>query len=282
MEKNSKFLKILSILLIIILGISILFFGYTTLSIKNIEAIKKDNNTLNEELKIKNIEEEKLFIEYNEKKDKLENSTYEFSSLYGYNLKDKKENILLNTADRLKSENKNILKQIESAVLKYNDYFNGAYYNDESFINLVSDFSSLIDLKSTESLSTDLYRDINFNAFNEISKENGTINYLNSLNRNSKENNILYFSTAMYSIKLNKVLTGSIDIEKNLDSIYAEIINLTDLYSNLERYGLNTGYLTSYRLSELKEEISRLSKEYYMNLGVIEILEIGDNNEKIK
>lgn len=282
MQKNSKFLKVLSILLIIILVISILFYGYTKLNIKNIESMKRDNNTLRKELQVKELEEEKIAIEYNEKNDKLENSITEFSNLYGYSLDDNKKNIILNTIDRLKNENINIIKQIEAEILKYSDYFIGTYYEEDIFNNIVSDFSNLIDLKSTENLSIDLYKAINMDSFEELSKENSTISYLENLNVDSKKNNILFFSTAMYSTKLNKVLTKSIDLEKNLSSIYAEIINLVDLYSNLERYELNLGYLTSSRLLELKNEVSKLTKNYYMNLGVIETLEIGDNNERTK
>lgn len=285
MEKRSKFLYVLSIISIVLLVLSIIVFSYSALNVKNINNLKKDNNKLNDELKSNLKKEKDIEEKYISKSKELKTAEEDFANKYGYSYKDKEDFILKSNLDSLIATNKSLLDQIKIEISKYSDYYSGVYYKTEAFDNALNDFYKLSDLKSTESLSTDLYKNSNIANFIGNAKDTGTIGYLSTLNSDTRENNVLLFSTAIYSIKLNEALSDKKDIEGSLNEIYSEVINLYNLYSSLEQRGFNTGNLSSNRLLVFKNDISNLIRQYYENQGVIESLQNlkeGDNNEKTK
>lgn len=281
MKKKSTFINIISILSLIILIISFLIFLYSALNIKNISSIKKENKLLSDELKNKNIEETEVEQNYTKLKENLKDIEKEFSAKYGYDINQKEEEILNKNIDLLQNENISILKQIEIELSKYSDFYSGEYYTSDSFIDLLNDFTGLTSLKSTESMSTDLYNSISISNFIKDASSTGTIKYLSSLNKNTKENDILLFATAMYSENLYIANLNNKVTKEDIDEIYAEVVNLHDLYQSLENVYFNTGDLSSYRLLNLKNDLSTLVKKYHENTGIIEILaKAGENNEK--
>ena len=282
MNKNSGFLKAVSVLSIIFLILSLCFFAYTKLNEKNIISMKNENIKLKNDLENKSKEENDLKAKY-DIQSKNENEILDsFASKYGYDFKEGENSINSKVIESLNIENDNLLKQAKLEIIQYKDFYNGDFYNSDSYIESVNSFANLLSIKATESLSFDLYNDISLDNFIRDSKNSGTVKYLNSLNMNSKKNNILLFASALYSKELNDIVSDNNAGIKNIDDAYANVSNLYDLYFAMEKYGFNTGDLSSKRLLALKTDLFNINKKYYGNLGVIEILEKGDSSEKTK
>ncbi|WP_039856632.1 hypothetical protein [Peptoniphilus sp. oral taxon 386] len=283
MKKQSKILYAFTILSIILLIIISCFCGYSYLNVKNIHKIEEENTSLNNKLVELLKVEEQLKTESNSENLNLEKLSLDFSSKYGYDYTQKEENIIKLEIENLKAANVLIKKQLKDEIKKYSKYYSGDYYKNESLDAIISKLVNLNNMNGAEYLNTNLYTELKISNFIRNAKLSGTIKYLSSINNDNSEINLLLFTTALYSKDLNEIGNDLSDIDENLNKIYAQIISTEEIFSNLEKYGVNTGNLSSKNLSLLKNNCGDLIRQYYENKGVIEILtNIGDKNEKSK
>lgn len=280
MGKQSKFLRILLNIGIILLVCSIVFYIYNYLNYKNIKKMKENNIALQNELKLDTNKEQEIKNLYDKKNDSIRELQKEFIEKYGYDLTMSNSSVLENAIKYLEKENEDILNNAVGLINKYKAYYSGEYYNFETYNRAVNDFLSLTTIKSTESLSTNIYNDINITSFIEEAKNTGTIAYLKKSNADNKEVDTMLFLISIYSNNLNKIANDNSKIKEKFEILYPEVENLYNIYANLENYGLYTGSLSSRNLKELKNQIYELNRKYYENTGVINILRnSGEKNE---
>lgn len=273
MKENSKILVILNSIFIFLFIIVLGFFIYSQFNISNLEKYEIENNELNNKLieLSKKIEENKNELDLKEVE--LNNKSEEFKGKYGYNYLDKEEDIIKEEVNNLISNNKIIVNDIEALIKEYKDYYSGDYYTSKSLDSLITNFSNLNSLEHTNSLNVNLYDELNLKSFINSAKNSGTIKYLSSINKDSTYNDILYFSTILYSQEFFEVGNDLSNISDNFNKLLSNIESLYGIYKNLEDNGVNVGKLSSNNLSILKFKLNDYVKEYYMNKGIIEVLE---------
>ena len=281
MNERSKFLSILSKISIILLVFSIIFFVYNFVNFKNFKLLKEKNVSLKNELQEITKKEQEAKIIYEKKSDSVKDIQKEFMQKYGYDFTMSEKSVIDNAIKYIERENQDIMESTVSLVNKYKNYYDGDYYKSENYDRAVNDFLNLTTIQSTESLSTNLYNDVNITSFMEDAKKSGTIGYLKSINVNSKEVDTMLFLTAVYSNNLNNIASDSSSIKNKTNLLYPEVDTLYNVYTNLETYGLYTGSLNSQNLKEFRDKLYELNKKYNENTGLIEVLKnAGDNNEK--
>ncbi len=272
MEKKSNKLFIITRISIILFIISVCFFIYSTLNVKNIDSMKDEHKKLSSELESINNEIIKIKKEYDFEKNNLEDLELIFISKYGYDIKEKKDKEVEKSLDILKNENKSIETQIKTDIELFSDYYSGNYYNSEEFDRTANMFLDLTSMGSVEELDVDLYSQIELDKFINIAKSEGTIGYLTNLNKNSNKNNVILFSTAFYSDSLNRLKEKGELKEKEISELNENINILYEVFKLAEDSGLSTGELSSNRLLKLKNNINEFSKKYYENIGIIQVL----------
>lgn len=272
MEKKSNKLFIITRISIILFIISVCFFIYSTLNVKNIDSMKDEHKKLSSELESINNEIIKIKKEYDFEKNNLEDLELIFISKYGYDIKEKKDKEVEKSLDILKNENKSIETQIKTDIELFSDYYSGNYYNSEEFDRTANMFLDLTSMGSVEELDVDLYSQIELDKFINIAKSEGTIGYLANLNKNSNKNNVILFSIAFYSDSLNRLKEKGELKEKEISELNENINILYEVFKLAEDSGLSTGELSSNRLLKLKNNINEFSKKYYENIGIIQVL----------
>lgn len=272
MEKKSNKLFIITRISIILFIISVCFFIYSTLNVKNIDSMKDEHKKLSSELESINNEIIKIKKEYDFEKNNLEDLELMFISKYGYDIKEKKDKEVEKSLDILKNENKSIETQIKTDIELFSDYYSGNYYNSEEFDRTSNMFLDLTSMGSVEELDVDLYSQIELDKFINIAKSEGTIGYLANLNKNSNKNNVILFSIAFYSDSLNRLKEKGELKEKEISELNENINILYEVFKLAEDSGLSTGELSSNRLLKLKNNINEFSKKYYENIGIIQVL----------
>ena len=272
MEKKSNKLFIITRISIILFIISVCFFIYSTLNVKNIDSMKDEHKKLSSELESINNEIIKIKKEYDFEKNNLEDLELIFISKYGYDIKEKKDKEVEKSLDILKNENKSIETQIKTDIELFSDYYSGNYYNSEEFDRTSNMFLDLTSMGSVEELDVDLYSQIELDKFINIAKSEGTIGYLANLNKNSNKNNVILFSIAFYSDSLNRLKEKGELKEKEISELNENINILYEVFKLAEDSGLSTGELSSNRLLKLKNNINEFSKKYYENIGIIQVL----------
>lgn len=272
MEKKSNKLFIITRISIILFIISVCFFIYSTLNVKNIDSMKDEHKKLSSELESINNEIIKIKKEYDFEKNNLEDLELIFISKYGYDIKEKKDKEVEKSLDILKNENKSIETQIKTDIELFSDYYSGNYYNSEEFDRTANMFLDLTSMGSVEELDVDLYSQIELDKFINIAKSEGTIGYLTNLNKNSNKNNVILFSIAFYSDSLNRLKEKGELKEKEISELNENINILYEVFKLAEDSGLSTGELSSNRLLKLKNNINEFSKKYYENIGIIQVL----------
>ncbi|MGO1579793.1 MAG: hypothetical protein ACTHWZ_00095 [Peptoniphilaceae bacterium] len=279
MNIKSKTLSRIFLFSIIFLVLSLLFFAYSRISISAKKELENDNLKLKRELKFKEKEHNKFIKLEKEYENKLESLRLEFASKYGYDFNQDEKTLISNEIKNLEFKNSSILKQIKEKIIFYSAYYKGEYYEDDSLESLISKFTNLNSNSRVEIINSDLYSELDIDKFIEKAKKSGTIAYLNSINKENKENNLNLLTTTLYS----KDFYNISDTNLNLSKVQAEINALCNNYKYLEYSNFNTGNLTYSNLLNLKIETDYLINQYYKNQGVINILkEIGDNYEKFK
>lgn len=272
MEKKSNKLFIITRISIILFIISVCFFIYSTLNVKNIDSMKDEHKKLSSKLESINNEIIKIKKEYDFEKNNLEDLELMFISKYGYDIKEKKDKEVEKSLDILKNENKSIETQIKTDIELFSDYYSGNYYNSEEFDRTSNMFLDLTSMGSVEELDVDLYSQIELDKFINIAKSEGTIGYLANLNKNSNKNNVILFSIAFYSDSLNRLKEKGELKEKEISELNENINILYEVFKLAEDSGLSTGELSSNRLLKLKNNINEFSKKYYENIGIIQVL----------
>lgn len=280
MEEQSKITKIIFMISIVIVILSTGFFLYSYLNVKNIESLEKKNKKLKQELETEISNYKEARIDFESKSRDIKNLEFDFMAKYGYDFEEKENLIKNNIIKELKSENKEILQDMKNLIEDYSMFYFGNYYMTDLYTTTVNKFSELTQIIATESLSTNLYDELEIYRFIALasSENDSTIGYLSGINKNNKEIKTMLFMTALYSDSLNAIAEKRSTV-KDPSVIYSEILNLYDIYKQLESYGLYTGKLSSGLLGELKENFSELTKKYYENKGVLKLLE-GEINEK--
>ncbi|RVU55258.1 hypothetical protein [Anaerosphaera multitolerans] len=281
--KENNFLNIISKVTLGILIISILIFGFSFFSYSNMEDIEKDNKKLKNDLTQIVESEIEIKEKYNETMKAFEEIELEFTSKYGYDYTMGDEDVIESEIENLKSKNSSIKIQLKEEIKKYKDYYSGDYYLTETLDNSISKFVSLNSINDVDELNPDLYSYLELEKFMEEAIRSGTVKYLISLNKRDIKFDILAFTTAMYSDKLYEIGNDLSDIDQNLNKLYSQIVGLTEVYRNMETFGIKTGKLSYGNLLNLKKNSLTLIEEYFKNKGTIEFLEsLGEENEKSK
>ena len=68
-------------------------------------------------------------------------------------------------------------------------------------------------------------------------------------NKDSKELKVLLFYASIYSSNINSFLNGE---KSSLSDVYADLNNLLNIYTEIEKKGYNTGNLSAENLIYLK------------------------------
>ena len=283
MKENSKALYIISLLSIFILVISLIFAGYIYFS-------KQSNENIEEELEKYRLSLEKIDKEEQEKTKNYQELTeankefeIDFKAKYGFSPSDNYKEMLEKEISEYKNNQAAILEEVKENIKAYSKYYEGSYYGSEKADEIISKFSDLANSDNYDKYSDDLYKDLDIADFIDFAKSDGTIKYLNSKNSWSKYNNVLLFSTLLYSQDLNAIANDKYEGSINLNKISADINSLVNIYKTLEEAGINTRDLNSKNLLNLKAKNDELSKKYFENKGILEKLEeIGKNDEKFK
>ncbi|WP_147285880.1 hypothetical protein [Peptoniphilus indolicus] len=240
--------------------------------LNNLESLKKELQSIEDEVKL-NSELKK------EKEKELNDKSIEFLTIYGFDYLKEDDELVQEEVKRLVDENNKIKNDLREELKKYIHYFDGSYYEAEDYTGLVAQVLSLDSREISEQLKPDLYSSLDIDNFIKEAKKSGTISYLNSLNNESKFNNILLFLTTMYSDNLYEISHDLTDMPDNLNSLYNNVLTTYQLYKTLEDFSFNTGTLTSTNLNELVYKTEELVKKYYENQAVIEKL-TGETYEK--
>ena len=88
----------------------------------------------------------------------------------------------------------------------------------------------------------------------------------------------MLFYASIYSSNINSFLNGE---KSSLSDVYADLNNLLNIYTEIEKKGYNTGNLSAENLIYLKNNLEEKISSYYKNLGILKTLENGDKNEEI-
>ncbi|MDY2986469.1 MAG: hypothetical protein SOR77_02415 [Peptoniphilus sp.] len=278
MSKKKSFQTLLNFSIIFLIAASVIF-GYSKMKyssylseLNNLESLKKELQSIKEEIKLNS-----ELVKTKEKE--LNDKSIEFLTIYGFDYLKEDDELVQEEVKRLVDENNKIKNDLREELKKYIHYFDGSYYEAEDYTGLVAQMLSLDSRETSEQLKTDLYSNLAIDNFIKEAKKSGTISYLNSLNNESKFNNILLFLTTMYSDNLYEISHDLTDMPDNLNSLYNNILATHQLYKTLEDFSFNTGTLTSANLNELVYKTEDLVKKYYGNQAVIEKL-TGETYEK--
>lgn len=278
MNKENSHKTILTFSIIFLVVTSIIF-AYSKLKynsylseLNNLESLKKELQNIKEEVEINS---KSLAI----KEKDLNDKSIEFFTTYGFDYLKEDDELVQEEVKRLQDENNRIKNDLKEELKKYIHYFDGEYYESEDFSGLVAKITSLDDREISEQLNPDIYSQLAIDGFMNEAKKTGTIAYLNSINGESKFNNLLLFLTAIYSDNLYEVSHDLTDIPENLNSIYNNVLTTHQIFKTLESFGLNTGTLTSANLNELVYNTEVFVRKYYENQAVIAKL-TGETYEK--
>lgn len=281
--EETKVFNLITKILIAVFIISILAFAFSYFNISNVKDIEKENIELKEKLTELAKKESDIEEKYTAENIKFEEVELNFASKYGYDYTEKESDIVKSELDTLKNRNVEIKSQLQDEIKKYSDYYSGDYYKSENVEEVIAKFTSLSSISDVDYLTTDLYEYSEIESFINEAKNSGTIKYLSSQNKSDIKSDILFFTTVMYSKNLFEIGNGLSDIGENLNKIYAQIVSITDVYKNMETFGIKTGKLSYSNLENLKKSSLPLIREYFENKGVIESLEsLGEDNEKSK
>ncbi|SMB83927.1 hypothetical protein SAMN00017477_0623 [Peptoniphilus asaccharolyticus DSM 20463] len=278
MNKENSHKTILTFSIIFLVVTSVIF-AYSKLKynsylseLNNLESLKKELQNIKEEVEVNS---KSLAI----KEKDLNDKSIEFFTTYGFDYLKEDDELVQEEVKRLQDENNRIKNDLKEELKKYIHYFDGEYYESEDFSGLVAKITSLDDREISEQLNPDIYSQLAIDGFMNEAKKTGTIAYLNSINGESKFNNLLLFLTAIYSDNLYEVSHDLTDIPENLNSIYNNVLTTHQIFKTLESFELNTGTLTSTNLNELVYNTEAFVRKYYENQAVIAKL-TGETYEK--
>lgn len=273
---NSKsWYKILYIFSIIIFILSLIFFIYSVankkysskLILEN-EKIKNDINLIENKSKVIEEDIDSLEIEFNLK-------SQEFYEKYGYQFDSNKSDEIRRLIEEYQDKNKILISEIKESLKAYGAYFESNIYEKEGYEKSINDFLELANEDNLEK-HRDIYDELEIE--NYIEKSSGFSKNILVKNKDSKELKVLLFYASIYSSNINSFLNGE---KSSLSDVYADLNNLLNIYTEMEKKGYNTGNLSAENLIYLKNNLEEKISSYYKNLGILKTLENGDKNEEI-
>lgn len=269
---KEKFLKILMVLSLILLTFSSVSFAYAKMRYNSYEAEKRELESIKKELQTINDEVKNNTELLNSKNQQLNNESVDFLTTYGFDYLKEDDELIQDEIKLLSDENTQIKNSIKDELKKYVHYFDGTYYEIENFSGIVAKVTNIDNSDFNEQMNANIYDELEIDDFINQANSSGTIGYLASINNKTKFNNILFFTTAMYSDNLYEISHDLTDVPDNLNSVYNNILATQQIFKSLEECGINTGTLSSKGLDELVFNTENLIKKYYENQSIIEKL----------
>ncbi|WBW50659.1 hypothetical protein O6R05_03675 [Peptoniphilus equinus] len=238
---------------------------------QKVEEIERDTRRLQAVIKTKKTQLDAANTE-------LKDASIQFFSTYGFDYLKSDEEVVEEELYRLNLRNQEIKTAIKDLLIAYVNYYDGQYYEKEDYSSLQADFEQLAATEGLEPLPTDLYTKLNVNDFVEGAKTDGTIGYLDSINSDSKFNNLLLFLTCMYSNTLYEISHDLSDVPDNLNGLYNDLYSTREVYRAMENFNFNVGILNPDNLDTLLVQIRPLIVEFNNNRGVMDQLSGGGMN----
>ncbi len=271
---NKNWYKVFYIFSFIVFILSLIFFLYSIANKKYSSELIAENKKIREEInsidnKTKGITEDidGLEIEFNLK-------SQEFYEKYGYQFESNKSDEIKKLREDYLNKNKAIISEVKERLKAYSAYFESNIYEKEGYEKSVNDFLELYG-ESNLDKHKNIYKELNIKSFVEDS--DGFAKTILTLNKNSKELNVLVFYASIYTSNIYSYINNE---KSSLSEIYADLNNLMFIYKEIERKGYKTGNLSSENLVYLNNFIEDKITSYYKNLGILKALEKSEKDEQ--